>query len=61
MMMQNVDPDDLLGKAYDGRIARRLLAYIWPYRAQAIGMLAMMFVVTGAELLSRFPPRSPRW
>ena len=51
MMMQNVDPDDLLGKAYDGRIARRLLAYIWPYRAQASGMLAMMLVVTGTELL----------
>ena len=51
MMMQNVDPDDLLGKAYDGRIARRLFAYILPYRAQALGMVAMMLIVTGAELL----------
>jgi ABC-type multidrug transport system fused ATPase/permease subunit len=51
MMMNNVDPDDLLGKAYDGRIARRLFGYVWPYRARALGVLAAMLVVTGSELL----------
>jgi ABC-type multidrug transport system fused ATPase/permease subunit len=51
MMMHNVDPDDLLGKAYDGRIARRLFGYVWPYRARALGVLAAMLLVTGSELL----------
>ena len=32
MVSTNVNPDDLLGKAYDGRIARRLLEYLNPYR-----------------------------
>jgi ATP-binding cassette, subfamily B, multidrug efflux pump len=51
MMMNNVDPDDLLGKAYDGRIARRLFGYVWPYRARALGVLTAMLVVTAGELL----------
>jgi ATP-binding cassette subfamily B multidrug efflux pump len=51
MMMNNVDPDDLLGKAYDSRIVRRLFGYVWPYRARALGVLAAMLVVTGSELL----------
>jgi len=51
MMMNNVDPDDLLGKAYDGRIARRLFAFVWPYRRRVIGVLAAMLLVTGSELL----------
>ncbi len=51
MMMQNVDPDDLLGKAYDSRIARRLGAFILPYRARASGVVALMFVVAISDLL----------
>jgi ABC-type multidrug transport system fused ATPase/permease subunit len=51
MMMNNVDPDDLLGKAYDSRIARRLGAFILPYRARASGVVALMFVVAVSDLL----------
>jgi ATP-binding cassette, subfamily B, multidrug efflux pump len=51
MMMNNVDPDDLLGKAYDGRIARRLFSYVRPYRLRAIGVLTAMLTVTTCELL----------
>ena len=32
MVNTNVNPDDLLGKAYDGRIVRRLLDFLLPYR-----------------------------
>ena len=38
-MNANVDPDDLLGKAYDPRIARRLFAFVLPYRRRAIAAL----------------------
>jgi ATP-binding cassette subfamily B multidrug efflux pump len=51
MMMQNVDPDDLLGKAYDSRIARRLGEFILPYKARASGIVALMFVVAISDLL----------
>ena len=51
MMMQNVDPDDLLGKAYDSRIARRLGEFILPYKARAGGIVALMFVVAISDLL----------
>ncbi len=51
MMMHNVDPDDLLGKAYDARIARRLLAYVAPYRRRALAMVALMVAVAGSDLL----------
>lgn len=51
MMMQNVDPDDLLGKAYDSRIARRLLGFMAPYQARVIGVLVLMVVVAVSDLL----------
>ena len=51
MMMNNVDPDDLLGKAYDSRIARRLGAFVLPYRSRAIGVVVLMFVVAVSDLL----------
>ncbi|HYO30260.1 MAG TPA: ABC transporter ATP-binding protein [Thermomicrobiales bacterium] len=49
--MQNVDPDDLLGKAYDPRIVRRLAAFVAPYRGRALAALALIVVVTATDLL----------
>jgi ATP-binding cassette subfamily B multidrug efflux pump len=49
--MQNVDPDDLLGKAYDQRIVRRLFGFALPYRHRAIGILLLIVVVTASDLL----------
>src|SRR4051794_17108475 len=51
MMMNNVDPDDLLGKAYDSRIARRLAGFVVPYRARAIGVVVLMLVVAVSDLM----------
>ena len=48
--MQHVDPDDLIGKAYDARIARRLFAYVLPYRPRAAFLLAATTLVIGCEL-----------
>src|SRR5919199_4873971 len=51
MHMRNVDPDDLLGKAYDPRIARRLLGTIGPYRARAIAAGLCMLGASLADLI----------
>jgi ATP-binding cassette subfamily B protein len=40
--------DEILGKAYDARLMRRLLTYLWPYRVQAA--LALAAIITGAVL-----------
>lgn len=45
--------EQVLGKAYDSRLMRRLLGYIRPYRASAV--LATLFIV-GASALSVLPP-----
>jgi ABC-type multidrug transport system fused ATPase/permease subunit len=49
--MQNVDPDDLLGKAYDGRIVRRLAAFVVPYRGRATAAVLLIVAVTALDLL----------
>src|SRR6266545_6785206 len=49
--MMNVDPDDLIGKAYDARVARRLLSYAAPYKRRAFATAGLIFVVTTSDLL----------
>jgi ATP-binding cassette subfamily B protein len=40
--------EDVLGKAYDHRLMRRLLGYLYPYRKQAAG--ALLAIVAGSVL-----------
>ncbi len=49
--MQHLDPDDLLGKAYDSTIVRRLFGFVVPYRARAALTLLAIVVVTISDLL----------
>lgn len=49
--MQNLDPDDLLGKAYDPQIARRLLGFALPYRRNVVLTVIAIAVATGSDLL----------
>lgn len=49
--MKQYDPDDLLGKAYDPRIVRRLAAFVTPYRQRAMTTLLLIVVSTICELL----------
>ena len=42
--------DDILGKAYDARIVRRLMTYLRPYRRQLLAALALMTVSTIANV-----------
>jgi ABC-type multidrug transport system fused ATPase/permease subunit len=49
--MQHVNPDDLLGKAYDPQIARRLIGFAVPYRRKALLTALAIAVATGSDLL----------
>src|SRR5689334_642160 len=42
--------DDVLGKAYDGRLMRRLLVYARPYRALMYGAFALLCVEGGVQV-----------
>lgn len=48
--MQHVDPDDLLGKAYDSTIARRLFGFVLPYRQKVIFVACLTVLATGSDL-----------
>jgi ATP-binding cassette, subfamily B, multidrug efflux pump len=50
MRGMHYDPDDLLGKAYDSRIARRLAAYLSPYEGQLVASAVLITLVTAADL-----------
>jgi len=45
-----VHEDDILGKAYDRHLMRRLLAYTRPYRALMYGALALLCVAGGIQV-----------
>jgi ATP-binding cassette subfamily B protein len=47
------DQDEILGKAYDGRLVRRLLPYLRPYQGRITLALAMLI---GTTLLDLVPP-----
>jgi ABC-type multidrug transport system fused ATPase/permease subunit len=49
--MRKYDPDDLLGKAYDPRIARRLVACAKPYKKQVLFAAGAIIAATAMELL----------
>ncbi|HET7037641.1 MAG TPA: ABC transporter ATP-binding protein [Thermomicrobiaceae bacterium] len=48
--MRQGDPDDLLGKAYDARIAKRLLQRALPYRTPLILTVVLMLLTAAADL-----------
>ncbi len=51
MMHRDVDPDDLLGKAYDSRIVSRLFAFIRPYKRRLALLILLMVTVTAGDLI----------
>jgi ATP-binding cassette subfamily B protein len=42
--------DEILGKAYDARLMRRLLGYLWPYKWQALTALGAIVLHSGLQL-----------
>ena len=52
--MNNYHEEEVLGRAYDSRLLKRLLTYLKPYWFQvAVGVL-ILFIVTGLELAGPF-------
>ena len=43
--------DDVVGKAYDGRLMRRLVAYLRPYKGQAVVSLVAVLLKAGLDVL----------
>src|SRR6185437_8002934 len=50
MMHFQGDPDDLLGKAFDTSVARRLLGFLRPYRCQVLTAAAAVLLGTFCDL-----------
>jgi ATP-binding cassette, subfamily B, multidrug efflux pump len=43
--------EEVLGKAYDARLMRRLLAYVYPYRGMTVTALVLILVSAGLQLV----------
>lgn len=50
MTVATFHEEEVLGKAYDGRLMRRLLTYARPYWRWIVLSLAMLVIITGTEL-----------
>src|SRR6476646_8863641 len=45
-----VHEDEILGKAYDSRLMRRIVAYLKPYKLQVAIAFVLIFITAGADL-----------
>jgi len=52
--MQHFHEDEITGKAYDGRLMRRLLTYLKPYRLQVAVAIVLMLGYTFADLATPY-------
>lgn len=50
-MSDNLHDDEIMGKAYDSKLMRRLLKYAKPYLKYLLLAILMMVIITGLELL----------
>jgi ATP-binding cassette subfamily B multidrug efflux pump len=46
--------DDVIGKAYDGRLMRRLIRYLYPYKLAAFTSLAAVLIKAGSDVLGPY-------
>src|SRR6202050_1664564 len=46
--------EEILGKAYDSRLMRRLLTYLWPYRWQVVIALVSILLKSFADVLGPY-------
>jgi ATP-binding cassette subfamily B multidrug efflux pump len=52
--MASHQEEEVLGKAYDGRLMRRLLKYLRPYRWRVMVALGSIVLKAGADVLGPF-------
>src|SRR5438067_12334982 len=50
-MAANIHEEEVLGKAYDSRLMRRLLTYLRPYKVEVIIALSAIILKAGADVL----------
>ena len=46
--------DDVVGKAYDGRLMRRLIRYLYPYKPAALVSLVAILIKAGSDVLGPY-------
>jgi ATP-binding cassette subfamily B multidrug efflux pump len=46
--------DDVVGKAYDGRLMRRLIRYLYPYKLAAFVSLVAILIKAGSDILGPY-------
>ncbi len=46
--------DDVVGKAYDGRLMRRLIRYLYPYKLAAVVSLVAIVIKAGSDVLGPY-------
>src|SRR5438874_12614384 len=49
-----IHEDEILGKAYDGRLMRRVLTYLRPYKTKVIIALLLIFATGAVELVGPY-------
>src|SRR5688572_9070064 len=53
-MQVDIHEDEVLGKAYDARLTKRLLAYLKPYRAKVFLAFGLIFATAAVELVGPY-------
>src|SRR5437868_5069275 len=49
-----IHEDEILGKAYDGRLMRRVLTYLRPYKSKVVIALLLIFATGAVELVGPY-------
>src|SRR5262245_31780906 len=52
--MANIHEEEVLGKAYDSRLTKRLLTYLRPYRGHVLIALVAILLKAGADALGPY-------
>jgi len=52
--MNQYHEEEVLGKAYDGRLARRLLTYLYPYRRVVGTSIFLLVIISGLRLVGPY-------
>ncbi|MGC9326984.1 MAG: hypothetical protein ACP5I1_05080 [Candidatus Hinthialibacter sp.] len=50
--LEKIDEETIVGKAYDARLMKRLLAYLYPYRRYLILSLGALLIFTSIDLFA---------
>ncbi|MBD3170037.1 MAG: ATP-binding cassette domain-containing protein [candidate division Zixibacteria bacterium] len=52
--MQNYHEEEILGKAYDARLMKRLIKYLYPYKKYVITSFILLIIISGLKLVGPY-------